>query len=336
MLKTFILSLLKGCGMFVLARKITARRPRILCYHGIAVDDEYQFLPGVFMRRSTFERRMALVKKWGYTPVSLDELYRQHQLGQYQKDTLVITIDDGWAAIAEGMLPVLKKYGFCATLYLSSYFVINQRPIFRLASFYLFWKYKRPFTPLSNSCLRPYTDAPELSVHQLLKHATMLGSSLEQAILLEVAACFGEDIQKWQQTGKFMFLSPQSVTAIAVQGLSVELHTHRHKFSELNEADATAEIDSNRQYIKQLTGQNPQHFCYPSGEYQQEQLSLLNNEQIKTATTTENELVAKQTHLLTLPRLVDSDKVSDLEFEAELSGIMTLLRTVVRPFKKRK
>lgn len=334
MTKTVILTILKWLGLFRLAKIITARRPRILCYHGIAVEDEYQLFPGVFMRSNTFARRMALVAKWGYKPVSLDELYRQHQAGQYNKDTLVITIDDGWAAIEQGMLPTLKKYGFNATLYLSTYFVFNQRPIFKLTCFYLFWKHKRPFTLIKNSCLKPYTDAKELTVHQVLQLSSQLGSASEQTILLELAAYFGEDIQRWPQTGKFMFLTPEKVSALAEQGLAIELHTHRHKFSELNLQDAAAEIFKNRAYISQLTGKNPRHFCYPSGEYHSEQLNILNELNIKTATTTENELVNKQSSLLTLSRLVDSDRVSELEFEAELTGVMTLLRAAVATFKR--
>ncbi|MAD74802.1 MAG: hypothetical protein CML20_08455 [Rheinheimera sp.] len=333
-MKLFILTFCKWLGFFYLASKITARRPRILCYHGIAVDDEYQFSPGVFMRSSTFARRMALLAKWGYKPVSLDELFQQHQAGQYKKNTLVITIDDGWAAIEQGMLPALKKYGFNATLYLSSYFVINQRPVFKLSCYYLFWKYKRPFALTDSSCLTPHTSLKQLNINDLLPLAAELGSAYEQPILTELAAYFGEDLASWQHSGKLMFLTPEKVTAMAARGLAIELHTHRHKFSELTSDDAVAEIIENRQHINQLTGKNPQHFCYPRGEYQQQQLSLLSNIQIKTATTTENELVSKHNHLLCLPRLVDSDKVSDLEFEAELTGIMTLLRSATSLLKR--
>jgi peptidoglycan/xylan/chitin deacetylase (PgdA/CDA1 family) len=334
MLKTIVLSLFKWIGLFSLAKIITSRRPRILCYHGIATDDEYQFSPGVFMRSSTFARRMALLAKWGYKPVSLDELYRQHQTKQYQKDTLVITIDDGWAAIEQGMLPSLKKYDFTATLYLSSYFVINQRPVFKLSTYYLFWKYQGPFVLTHNSCLRAVTAANELDIDSLLKLAAELGSGYEQTILQELADYFGEDITLWQQSGKLMFLTAEQVTALAAQGLTIELHTHRHKFSELNLTDAAKELADNQLYIQQLTGRAAQHFCFPRGEYQPEQLALLADWQVQTATTTENELVSKHDHLLTLPRLVDNDKVSELEFEAELSGMMTLLRLAARPLKR--
>ncbi|MBV2127707.1 polysaccharide deacetylase family protein [Arsukibacterium indicum] len=335
-MKTILLTLCKWLGLFYLAKQITARRPRILCYHGISVDDEHLFSPGVFMQANTFAGRMAILERWGYKPVSLDELYRQHTSGRYNKDTLVITIDDGWAAIEHGMLPVLKKYNFNATLYLSSYYVIKQRPVFKLSCYYLFWKYNAPFVLAADSCLKPFTSLQQLDIDNLLSIWAKLDSSYEQVILQELADYFGEDLTKWQQNGKLMFLSAGKVTAMAEQGLAIELHTHRHKFSELNLADAAKELADNQHHITQLTGKTAQHFCFPRGEYQPQQLNLLAAQQVKTATTTENELVSKNDSLLMLPRLVDNDKVSELEFEAELTGLMTLLRLAASLVKRGK
>ncbi|SNY51626.1 Polysaccharide deacetylase [Arsukibacterium tuosuense] len=333
-MKTFILTLFRWLGLFSLAKIITARQPRILCYHGIAVDDEYQFSPGLFMRSDTFARRMALLAKWRYKPVSLDELYRQHQAGQYCKDTLVITIDDGWAGIEQGMLPSLKKYQFVATLYLCTYFVKNQRPVFNLAASYLFWKHKGLFLPAETSCLSPYTTLQQLDLNDVLSLAAELDSAYEQPILEELASYFGEDLSSWQHNGKLMFLSPEKVTALAEQGLAIELHTHRHKFFKLTSSEMCAELNDNQQLITQLTGKKAQHFCYPSGNHRPEQLNVLREMKIKTATTTEIGLINYRTPLLTLPRLVDSDIISDLEFEAEVTGVMTLLRSVASLFKR--
>jgi peptidoglycan/xylan/chitin deacetylase (PgdA/CDA1 family) len=334
MITTVILTMLKWLGFFWLAKIITAKRPRILCYHGIAVDDEYLFSPGVFMRSSTFARRMAIINKWGYRPLSLNELYQQHQAGNFKKNALVITLDDGWAAIEQGMLPVLKKYNFIATLYLSTYFVIHQRPVFELSTHYLFWKYKGPFVLPDNSCLKPYTDKVKLNIDDLLQLATKLGSGYEQAILQELADYFGEDITQWQQSGKLMFLTPEKVTSLAKQRLAIELHTHRHKFYKLNSTEMAAEITDNQHYITKFTGIPAQHFCYPSGHHRTEQLQLLTDMNLITATTTQNRLISTQSNLLELPRLVDSDIISELEFEAELCGIMSLLRSANTFFKK--
>lgn len=333
-MKIFVLLLLKWLGFFNLAKKVTARRPRILCYHGISVDDEHLFSPGVFMRSDTFASRMRILAKWGYQPVSLDELYRQHHTGQYEKNTLVITIDDGWAAIAQGMLPALKKHNFAATLYLCTYFVQNQRPVFNLAVWYLFWKYQEPFILADNSCLQPHTSQHQLTVEELLTLAAELGSTYEQSILQELADYFGEDLAQWQQSGKLMFLSPEKVTALAQQDLAIELHTHRHKFFRLKATNMVSELNENAKIIQKLTGGIAKHFCYPSGNHRPEQLTVLASQYVKTATTTKHGLVDAKSNLLTLPRLVDSDNIHELEFEAELCGLMTLLRAALTPFKR--
>ena len=52
------LYLARGCGLFALARVLTAGRLRILCYHGVALDDEFEFQPMLFMRAATFADRL--------------------------------------------------------------------------------------------------------------------------------------------------------------------------------------------------------------------------------------------------------------------------------------
>ena len=130
-----------------------------------------------------------------------------------------------------------------------------------------------------------------------------------------------------------MFLTPEKVTTLAEQGLAIESHTHRHKFFKLNLTEMAAELTDNQHYITKFTGKAAQHFCYPSGNHRPEQLQLLTNMNLKTATTTENALINSKSHPLTLPRLVDNDNISELEFEAELTGLMTLLRQATSLFK---
>ncbi|QIB64715.1 polysaccharide deacetylase family protein [Kineobactrum salinum] len=326
-MKRLVLRLCKFLGLFAVAARLTATRPRILCYHGIALEDEHEFRPGLFMRAGTFARRMALVRQWGFEPVSLDEMYRQGKTGKYQPYTLTITIDDGWAGIEQGMMPALREHSFPATLYLSTYFVEARRPVFKVAASYLFWKHGRDFVIPADSCIRPYSQRSSLDEDQLLALAKTMGSEFEQPILEELGRYFGESIADWEATGKFMFLSSTSVQKLAQQGLAIELHTHKHRFSEVGVDEARGEIDRNRESIHRIVGVRPQHFCYPRGEYSNEQLEVLQDLGIHTATTTRNELVARDDALYELPRIMDGEGTSDLEFEAELSGFMSLLRT---------
>lgn len=331
-MKTLIFRLSKILGLFYLARKLTADKTRILCYHGISVDDEHQFRPGLFMQSATFARRMQLLKKWNFTSINLDQFVAQREQGQVQKNAMIITIDDGWQAILEGMWPQIKAHGFEATLYLSSYFIQHRRPVFKVAVFYLFWKYNKPFKPAQDSCLEQQR-GQELNATELLEHAKQLGSEYEQPVLEELCTYFGESIETWQQSGKFMFLSPEQVTELHKQGLAIELHTHKHRFSEVGLEEARQELERNHQAIVEMTrgdrtDQQPKHFCYPRGEFREEQLKVLSDMGIQSATTTDNELCSATHHIYKLPRIMDNDNISELEFEAEISGFMTLLRRI--------
>lgn len=330
-MKTVILHVCRALGLFLLASRLTARYPRILCYHGVSLEDEHLFRPGLFMRPETFVGRMKLLRKWGIQLVSLDELHQTRDREVPGNDLRVaITIDDGWSGIAYGMLPELRRHGYTATLYLSTYFVETRRPVFKVAVAYVFWKHRRRFEPSEDSCVRSVTSGLTLDQQQVLEVAKSLGSRWEQPLLEELCEYFGEPLSEWSKSGKFYFLAPEQVRELAEGALAIELHTHRHRFSELSLEHAKREIEDNRQVIADLTGMSPQHFCFPRGEYSREQLCILEEEGIKTATTTRNELVYPEDSPLEWPRIVDGEDMSELEFEAEITGFMSLLRQVRR------
>jgi hypothetical protein len=90
------------------------------------------------------------------------------------------------------------------------------------------------------------------------------------------------------------------------------------------------EISRNREIITELCGNIPHHFCYPSGNWKKSHLNVLSELQIQSATTCDVGENRRTTHPLILSRFLDRDDLSDLEFEAEISGFKPLLRRVTR------
>ena len=64
-LKNILLILMKHSGIFFYAVSTTKDALRIICYHGFNVVDESDFIPGTFIKKNTFESRIALLKKLG-------------------------------------------------------------------------------------------------------------------------------------------------------------------------------------------------------------------------------------------------------------------------------
>ena len=76
------------------------------------------------VRRSLFDDQMRYLKENGYRVVSPDELldFLKYKQG-LPKKSVMITMDDGYRSVYKIAYPILKKYGFTATLSIYTNFV---------------------------------------------------------------------------------------------------------------------------------------------------------------------------------------------------------------------
>jgi peptidoglycan/xylan/chitin deacetylase (PgdA/CDA1 family) len=92
----------------------------VLTYHNFSRKKAAKMI----VPEARFEAQMRYLKENGYRTITLDELCDFIEF----KDTIppksvVITVDDGWRPFYEIAYPILKKYGFKATLFLYTDFV---------------------------------------------------------------------------------------------------------------------------------------------------------------------------------------------------------------------
>lgn len=92
---------------------------RILFYHSI--DNSGSVISTSI---ETFERQMAYLKKRGYHTISLSDYINNiyHKYTQH-KNLVLITFDDGFKSTYLHAFPVLKKYGFIATIFLTTDYI---------------------------------------------------------------------------------------------------------------------------------------------------------------------------------------------------------------------
>ena len=92
----------------------------ILCYHRF----ESGCTSPMCITPTDFERQMQYLKESAYRVISFRELM---EFVEYRralpKRSVVITIDDGYRSAYEQAYPILKKYGFSATLFIYTEFV---------------------------------------------------------------------------------------------------------------------------------------------------------------------------------------------------------------------
>jgi peptidoglycan/xylan/chitin deacetylase (PgdA/CDA1 family) len=332
-LKAAFLQVSKSLGLFSLARFVTRRGLRILCYHGFALSDESDFRPKLFMRRETFEARMRYLSKQGYPVLSLQQACNALANGSLPDAAVAITIDDGFYSVLRCAVPILKERSFPTTVYVTSYYVQQQNPVFRLAVQYMFWKtseneldtagLKVPFSGVLP--LRP-DERKDKTMWEIISFAETHLEEHERSILAyELGTRLGIDYQAIQETRKLGLLSAQEIRDLATDGVDIQLHTHRHKLPEEQDL-VDREISQNREFLEPLVSKKLQHLCYPSGIWSQQQWPWLDRLGIVSATTCAPGLNYAETPRLGLRRFLDGENISQTEFEAELSGFSEIFR----------
>ena len=318
-------------GGFAIAQRITKTRLRILCYHGFSISDEHELAPYVFMRTETFARRMRILRKRGLTVLSLEEAIERLRAGAITNGETVITFDDGWASDLL-VMPILESYRFPACLYITTEHLTAGTEAFNVSLAQMVHRSQKERIALRN--LHPQIDGdynvagdPAAATAKLLAAAGRIGSLQECQRLLEpLAEALGLDYESFVAGGRFQFLSKEQIKALAARGVNIQLHTHTHHLPTENFDEMADEIRKNRAAIADLTGIEPTHFCYPSGEYSPWHPEWLARLGVVSATTCDSGFNGSGNSPLLLKRYLDSEDTSDIEFEAEITGVRELLR----------
>jgi peptidoglycan/xylan/chitin deacetylase (PgdA/CDA1 family) len=331
------LYLARGCGLFALARSMTAGRLRILCYHGAALDDEFEFQPMLFMRPATFEDRLDRLLRTRQPVLPLGEALDRLRQGTLPPAAVVITIDDGWYGTLREMAPALARRGLPATLYLATYYVEKQTQVFNVAAAYAMWRAQSKTLDLGrvDPRLVGHFDLsdPErrsLAMERLRTLADGLDSAGGRQDLLErLYGVLGLDFERVRTQRMFTFMSPDEAATLPSQGVELQLHTHRHRFPSRDPEALADEIHANRADLDKVTVGPFRHLCYPSGEYDRSAFPQLDALGIVSATTTLPGMNDAGTPRFELRRFLDSEMCSAIRFEAEVSGFLDLLRAAL-------
>jgi peptidoglycan/xylan/chitin deacetylase (PgdA/CDA1 family) len=328
-LKLATLRVLRGGGIFALVANSNWRRQRllILCYHGTSLDDEHEWRPGLYIQAHKLEQRLQLLKSGEYSVLSLDEGLRRLHAGTLPKLSVVITFDDGPYDFYRKAFPLLRSYGFPATVYQTTYYTSSELPVFNLVCSYMLWKRKdRVIEDGAEIGLKGRFDlSTELGRHKVVRGLVEASEKLDMTgrekddLAAQLARLLHIDYDSIKAKKILRLMNAGEVQEVARNGIDVELHTHRHRVPE-NEDLFRKEIKDNRSCIQNLTGRTPVHFCYPSGVYRAAFLPWLRQEEVLSATTCDAGLAGPQTENLLLPRFIDNETRSQIEFESWITG----------------
>ncbi len=327
----------KASGLFRRSMGSAWRNERllILCYHGISLADEHLWNPGLYIDRATFRSRMQLLRDSNCRVLPLDEALVRLENGTLPPRSVVLTFDDGSYDMYALAVPVLREFQFPATVYLTTYYCRNQMPVFDTICSYLIWKGRGKTLGLAGILpeagsiyLAGDTEWRNLFL-RIWHHVrdTKMSAVAKDELAEQLATGLGIDYAEIRRRRLLYIMAAEEAAEIARQGFSLELHTHRH-LTPRNRDPFLREIRENAAQITEITsGQTvPRHFCYPSGDYLPEFAGWLRELGVRSATTCDPGLMARDTDSMLIPRLLDAPSVSEVDMESWLAGFTPWLR----------
>ncbi len=312
--KQALLKLASATGLAAAARRATAGRLRILCYHGLWVTPGHQFGDCLFIRPEQFEARMARIARSGLPVLPLGEAVERLGADSVPDGALVITIDDAWVSTYTHMLPVLERYGLPATLYATTWYSGRDLPVVNVAVDYL----------LDASGRRDIDRDSAIEAIERLP--------VEER--LEAVRRFGAELgvpEAWLETRQFNIMSGEELAEARRRGLDVQLHTHRHIDVATEVEKLPDELQENRAFLEAAGVAGPfDHFCYPSGASHARAARLLAAGGIRSATLVDQGINPPGADPFALRRFLDARHVGEAEFDAYLSGLLHYLAPIQR------
>jgi peptidoglycan/xylan/chitin deacetylase (PgdA/CDA1 family) len=332
--KQTALSTMRTAGVFGAASRSRWRSGRLLIlgYHGIAQEDEHLWNPSLFIAPEHLARRLRFLRALNFNILPLADALRRLSAGTLPDRSVAITFDDGYVDFYRQAVPILRAYGAPATVYLTTYYSENNRPVPGITAAYMIWKSRHFSGPLTT--VPGFEGARIEDALQRLAISDALGRYFndertltaddKHRIIENLADEIRFDLRLFRRRRLAHVMTPNEARDVAAAGIDVQLHTHRHWVPN-DEALIRREILDNRERIERITGQTATHFCYPSGIHYPEMLPWLRKLGISSATTCEAGLASADGDQLLLPRFLDHSGVSLVEFEAWASGVGSVL-----------
>ncbi|HUQ94542.1 MAG TPA: hypothetical protein VM120_22870 [Bryobacteraceae bacterium] len=331
-LKCSAMSLCKRTGLLdtIAESKWRSNRLAILCYHGIAMNDEHFWRPRLYMPPELFYSRLDLLKRNRYTVLPLADGIERLYAKDLPPKSVSITFDDGFYDFYALARPALESHDFSSTVYLTTFYSEFCRPVFPLMCSYLLWRALGRELSLSHLISversivlnsRPAIDAAARELEGFANRFNLTAED-KDCLLSRLAISVNIDYEEVLARRTLSLMNSSEVASLPARMVNVQLHTHRHRTPD-NKSLFQREIDDNRSRLTAVAGNIATHFCYPSGIHHSRFMPWLRERGVVSATTCHYGLATSQCNPLLLPRLVDHSFLTPVEFEYYLNGLST-------------
>lgn len=252
----------------------------ILMYHELATDEECGSLRSTLrerVSRGQFEAHLESIRRHFRVmsvEQAVDEIINE---GHLLEDTISLTFDDGYRSVYDIAYPLLREYGFPATVYLTTGWINNRMSLWWEEIADMIAECDLPDVPFSSieSILgipiadsiagRHGTSDKKQMLHGIIvSHLRDLGYSDVEAYTRELRAVFRCDTSQHLHPEP---LSWEQIEEMAGNGVRFGAHTVSHlNLGHASTATIEKEIVESKREIENRIGAEVKGFAYPYGQ----------------------------------------------------------------------
>jgi peptidoglycan/xylan/chitin deacetylase (PgdA/CDA1 family) len=281
-------------------RRITARKARILTYHGVVKKSprvfNWQQIPeNAFIQQMVYLKRNFRVIP---LPTLLDELFR---LNRIVPRSLAITFDDGYENNFSVAYPILTSLKLPATFFISTSFIGNDRVSLWFDTLYdAIIGYSEKTLDLSFIALGKLDTASSASksdsLHCVIKNLKAMSDQDRQSRLDDILNRLG-----WTgNPATFPGMSWKQLMNLAADPMiTIGGHGHRHAILiKLSKDAAWQDIIANKRHLETNLNRKIDLFSYPNGDSNKHIIDSLKRAGFSYAVTTKEGFVSSNPYLI--------------------------------------
>jgi peptidoglycan/xylan/chitin deacetylase (PgdA/CDA1 family) len=329
-------------GLLVLWKRIVMRRRAVvLMYHRVLEPGERDHAashPALVVTRQTFERQMEALRRH-FVVLSLEEFAERMAHGTpFPTASCVITFDDGWRDNFTNALPILKRYGLPALIFLPANFIGAQRVFWqegltRLLTLAVGRVRTQPdsrarlealLSPLGLESLLSLDEAnPRPAILQAVDLQKRTDRARVAALITDLAAELDVRLEDLARIDGFM--TWEQVADMARHGVDFGGHGADHRLlTYISPEEAGAEIQTSKAMLEERFRDTTPTFSYPNGYFTPAIAETVKASGYRLAFTTHRGFVSSTDDPFTVHRLNIHESVTDTTpmFLARVVGIL--------------
>jgi peptidoglycan/xylan/chitin deacetylase (PgdA/CDA1 family) len=251
---------------------------RCVVFHDVSpVETPFTKGMGVSITPADFEAVLKFLTRH-YTPVSLDEVVFDPPGEKLPRRPALVTFDDGYASINTWAIPLCRKYGVPAVIFLNAAFLDNRALApDSLVCYAANISGMKMINEAAASLNRRNTCEMKTQAEVFASLFPSISLQERQAFLETLAELAGIDTSKLAHDAG-LYLTCDQVRELAASGFEIGNHTYSHvRCRSLKSEDFHQEIEKNNAELTALAGRPVRSFSVPYGSSDDLTKDLVNN-----------------------------------------------------------